>query len=37
MKELKDEADALATETRESVFVESRDVDAVEDDASLRR
>src|SRR5207344_9413 len=37
MKKLKDEADALATETREGVFVESRDVHSVEDDASFRR
>ena len=37
VKELKDEADALAAETRERVFVERRDVDAVDHDASARR
>src|SRR5437879_649169 len=37
MEELEDEADLLAAELREPVFVKLRDVDTVDDDRSRRR
>ncbi len=37
MKELKDEPDLLAAETREAVFIQARDIHAVDPDRSRRR
>jgi len=37
MEELENEADLLAAELRETVLVERRDVDAVDDDAAAAR